>query len=102
MHLFGTHRSVDVQVPQVVMNLIITYSGRDTASPVLSYQTKCLRAVWQAVIKEDWGKKIVKYLSLFLVCCYQPACVTHLGRYALLYLPFLIEVTVEAFLVFFF
>ena len=43
------------------------------SSPVLSYQIKRLRAlwwaVWQAVIREDWGKK-VKYLSFLLVCCY--------------------------------
>jgi len=45
MHLIVTHRLVDVQVPQVVMNPIFTYSGRDIASSILSYQTKHLRAV---------------------------------------------------------
>jgi len=45
MHLIGTHRLVDVQVPQVITNLIFTYSGRDVASPIPSYQTKHLSAV---------------------------------------------------------
>ena len=98
MHLIRTHRLVDVQVPQVVMNLIFSYSGRDVTSPIPSYQTKHLRAVWQAVIREDLDKKIVKYLSLLLNCCYQPAYVTHYGEYTLLDFPFLIEVLVEAFL----
>jgi len=89
MHLMGTQRLVDVQVPEVVMNW---------ESPIPSYQTKHLRAVWQAVIREDLDKKIVKYLSLLLNCCYQPAYVTHYGEYTLLDFPFLVEVPVEAFL----
>jgi len=47
MHLMGTQRLVDVQVPEVVMNW---------ESPIPSYQTKHLRAVWQAVFSEDNGK----------------------------------------------
>ena len=43
------------------------------------YLTKCLRALWQAVTREDRGEKAGKYLSLLLLCCYQPACVTHYG-----------------------
>jgi len=70
MHLMWTYRLVDVQIPQVVTNLIFTCSGRDAASPVFSYQTKHLRDVWQAVTREGRGKKVVKYLSLLLVCCY--------------------------------
>ena len=67
-----------------------------------SYQTKCLRAVGQVIIREDRGKKAVKYLSLLHVCPYQLACVTHWGwRYALLDFSFLVEVPVEAFLVLF-
>jgi len=53
MHLTGTHRLVDVQVPHVVMNLTFSFSGKDFASLIPSYQTKHLKAVWQAVIRED-------------------------------------------------
>lgn len=50
-------------------------------------------AVWQPVIKDKQGKKIVEYPSLLLVCCYQPACVTQwCGSYALLDFPFLVKV----------
>jgi len=70
MYLIGIHRLVDVQVPHVVTNPIFAYIGRDVTSPTPSYQTKYLRAVQRAVIREDQSKKIVKYLSLLLVCCY--------------------------------
>ena len=76
MHLIGTYKLVDIQVPQVVMNPIFANSGRNVASPVTSYQTKHLRAVWQAVIREDRGKRVDKYFSLLFVCCYQLAYVT--------------------------
>lgn len=99
MHLLGAHRLEDVQVHQLVTNLIFTYSGRDAASDSLLPNTMfegCVVSSYQ----EDRGKKI-KYLSLLLVCCYQPACVSHWGGYAFLDFPFLLEVSVEAFLVLF-
>jgi len=50
-------------------------------------------------LPEKIKAKKVKYLSFPLVCCYQPACVTHWGGTTLLYFPFLVEVPVEVFLV---
>ena len=77
-NLIETYRLVDVQVLQVVTNLIFAYSGRDIASLIPSYQTKYLRAVWRAVIREDQGtNSCYKYLSFLLICCYQPGRVTH-------------------------
>ena len=57
MHLIGTRRLVDVHVSHVVADLIFTHSGWDVAPQIPSYQTKGLRAVWQAVIREDCSKK---------------------------------------------
>ena len=45
MLLLGTHRLVDVQIPQVLMNPIFAYS-EDVDSESPSYQTQSLRAVW--------------------------------------------------------
>jgi len=75
MHLIGTNRLMDVQLPQVVMNVIVTYSRRDIAPSVPTFQTICSRAVRRAVSSEDEAKKFVEYLSspwtllLACLCC---------------------------------
>lgn len=61
VHLIRTRSLMDDQVPRVVTSLIFT-------STIPSYQTKHVRAVWRAVIREVRGRKVIKYLSLCLVC----------------------------------
>jgi len=90
----GAHRLMDVQIPQVVTNLMFTYSGRDITLPVPTFWPIHLRGVWTAVTSEGWRRK-VEYLSL-------PACLyCSLGGlgYILLHFPFLMDVPLEAFLV---
>ena len=78
MHLIGTHRLVDVHVSHVVADLIFTHSGWDVAPQIPSYQTKGLRALCGKQLSgKTVAKKVVKYPNRLLVCCYQPACVTH-------------------------
>ena len=99
MHLIGIHRLVDDQVPQVVTNLIFTHSGRGIAFLITSFWTVCLRAVWWAVTREDQGKKSC-WLSQSSPCLLLSACPMSLTRgYTLLDFHFLVEVSVEAFLV---
>ena len=100
MHLIETHRLVDVQVPQMVKNPSLAYSGRNIASPISSYQTKCLRAVWQAVIREDRDKKLLS-TSAFSLSVVTSLHVSLTRVYTPLDFPFLVEQPVEALLVVF-
>ena len=59
MLLTGTHRLVDVQVPQVAANLNFAYSGSNAASLIHFYQTKYLRTVWCAVTTETEARSII-------------------------------------------
>ena len=86
------------QVPQVVTNLIFSYSGRDFASPVPVMQSIHSRGVGREAASEDWGKKVIEYLSLALVHCYQSASLAHQVGYAFFDLPFLADIPVEALL----
>lgn len=72
MHLLRSHRFKDVQVPQVLMNLIFTDSGRDFApwAPILL--TSHSRGVeTEKISTEDWNTKFVELLSLLLIQFYQ-------------------------------
>ena len=95
MHLIGTHRLTDVWVPQVVVILIFTYILGDSAPPVPTFWTIC-SSVWRAVTSEDRSKQ-VEYLSLLLVHCTD--CISHKGEYTFLDFPFLVDVSVKAFLI---
>jgi len=79
MHLIRSHRRMYVQVPQVVTNLILSYSERDFAPLVPVYLYIHLRGVGRDVSSEDRGKNVVEYLSLLLVHCYQFASCVHPG-----------------------
>ena len=52
-----------VQVLQVATNLIFSYSGRDFAPPFPVLQSIHSRGMGREVASEDWGKKIVEYLT---------------------------------------
>lgn len=71
IHLITFDRLRYVQVLQVVPNLIFPYSRRDFVPPGIVLWTIHLRGVRREVASEDWGKKVVEYLSLLLICCYQ-------------------------------
>lgn len=43
MHVTETYRITDVQVPNVVVSLIFTYSGRDVAPSVPTFSPICSR-----------------------------------------------------------
>jgi len=45
MHLIRSHELMYVQVPQVVLNMIFSYSGRDFAPPVPALWSIHLRDV---------------------------------------------------------
>jgi len=102
MHLIRMHIHMDVQVPQLVANHIFADRCRDILPPVTIFRSIHSRGMWRTVCSEDWGKNVVEYLSFLLVHCCQPACVARFGRYALLDFPFLVDVHVEDFRVFFF
>jgi len=77
---------MDVWAPPMIANQIFTYIRRDINLPVLpSDPVKLLE-------KTD---KIVEYLNLLLVCCYQPAYIVALGVFPFLDFPFLVDVHLE-------
>jgi len=53
MHLIRSHRPMYVQVPQVVANLIFSYSGRSFAPPVPALQPIHFTGVGKEVASED-------------------------------------------------
>jgi len=53
MHLVRSHRLMYIQVPQVVTNLIFSYSGRDLASPVPVLWLIYLRGMGREAASED-------------------------------------------------
>jgi len=59
MHLVRSHRLTFVQVPQVVTNLIFSYSGRDFASPIPVLWSIHSRGVGREVASEDSGKRLL-------------------------------------------
>ena len=56
LHLIRFHRYLCVQVPQVVMNLIFSYSWRDFATPVLDLRSIHSRGLEKEVACEDCVK----------------------------------------------
>jgi len=91
MHLLRCHRLIYVQVPQVVTNLIFSYSGRDFAPPLPILRSINSSGVGREVAGEDSGKNVVEYLSLVLVHCYQFPSLAHPWRYAFFDLPLLAD-----------
>lgn len=69
MHLIRTH-TLNVQVSQMVTSLIHAYRGRDVAPPVPTFWTIHWKAVWRAVISEDWGKKLLSTSAFSLFFYY--------------------------------
>lgn len=71
MYLIRTHKLMDVQVSQTVTSLIYAYRGRGIAPPVPTFWTIHWKAVWRAVVSEDWGKKLLSTsafsLSVFII-----------------------------------
>ncbi|KAK4825906.1 hypothetical protein QYF61_003401 [Mycteria americana] len=61
----------------MVTNLIFSYSGRVFAPPVPALRSIDSGGVGREDASEDWGKKVVDYLSLVLVHCYQFASLAH-------------------------
>ena len=80
---------------QVVTNLIFSCSGRDFAPPVPDLRSIYSRDVGREIASENWGKKVVEYLSLPLICCYQFSSLAHHRGYAFFALPFLDGMPVE-------
>lgn len=65
----GTHRHMDVHVPQVGMNLIFTYSGKDTVSPVPSSEPSARGlCVEQLPIKNE-ARNLLNTSALSIVTC---------------------------------
>lgn len=98
MYLIGSHGLVYIQVPQVVLNLIFSYSWRDLISPVPALRFRDLREVGGEITIENWGKKTVEYLSLLHVSCQQLSCHLLWGC-IFIELPFLANILVEALII---
>lgn len=64
---------------------ISAHNRVDDACPIPSFWITFSRALLNhlfkgcVIIREDQSKTVVEYLSLFLACCYQFACITHCG-----------------------
>ena len=94
-----------IQVPQLVTNLVFTYSGRGFSPLVPILQSIGWGGARREVASEDWGKRVVEYLSLLLVCWYEVAILVHRGdggrgdrhdtNYAFFNLPFLADMPTE-------
>ncbi|KAK4806814.1 hypothetical protein QYF61_005610 [Mycteria americana] len=89
----------EVQVPQVVSNLNFSYEGRDFVPPVPALRFGDLRDVGREITTENWGNKIVEYLSLLHVGCHQFSCLIYQGAYIFFNLPFLADLPVKALLI---
>jgi len=98
MYLIDTHRTMDIHFPQVIANMGFTGSRKGIIPPVPTSQTIHLKAAWRALVSEDWGKKVLEYLNLLFFHCYQPACISHCTEYVFFDFPFLVDVSVQAFL----
>lgn len=68
MHLFGSHGLVQIQVPEVVVNLILRCEGLCSPSPYPAVHP--FKSAGREVVIEDRGKRIVEYLNL-PISCYQ-------------------------------
>ncbi|KAK4816953.1 hypothetical protein QYF61_025776, partial [Mycteria americana] len=89
VHVFPVLRAPELdavlQVPQVVMNLIFSYRGRNFAFTVPALRSIHWRGVGGKAASEDSVKKVVEYLSLLLIQCYQLASRVHQGKPFLLF-----------------
>jgi len=59
MPLIRSHRLLYVQVPQVVMNLVLPYSGKGFAALVPILQSISWGGARREVVSEDLGKKLL-------------------------------------------
>lgn len=102
-----------VQVPQMVTNLVFSYSGKDFAPPVPALRSIHSRGVGREVASEDWGKKKLfwknkKFVVFFKKQKREPQCSLHpllpvfqscsSGRYAFFDLSFLADIAIETLL----
>ncbi|KAK4806815.1 hypothetical protein QYF61_005611 [Mycteria americana] len=99
VHLLESNGLVYLQVPQVVSNLNFSYEGRDFVPPVPALRFGDLRDVGREITTENWGNKIVEYLSLLHVGCHQFSCLIYQGAYIFFNLPFLADLPVKALLI---
>ena len=68
MHLIKSHRPIYVQVPQVVTNLVFSYSSKGFSPLVPILQSVSWEVVRREATSEDRVKNVVEYLSFLLVC----------------------------------
>jgi len=71
MYLIRSHGLVHLQALKMVSYLIFSYTGQFIILPVSAFAFWGLGHVSGALVSEDWGKIVVKYLSLLHIPGYQ-------------------------------
>ena len=83
----------------MVSNLIFSYSGRFFILLVPAFDFDDLGGVAGALPGEDWGKKVIEYLSLLRIPGNQVSCFLPERAHIFPSLPFITNVPIESFLV---
>lgn len=66
MHLLRAHRLVAIQLHQVILNLLFTYTGRGFTPPTPTQRIRDLREVGSLTVSEDWDKELIDYFTLLI------------------------------------
>ena len=99
MHLIKSHGLVHLQFPEMVFNLIFSYSGEFFILLVPVFAFSDLDSVAGALASEDRDKKAVKYLSLFHIPGNRGSCFLPQRAHIFPSFPFIIGVPSEAFII---
>ena len=83
----------------MVSNLIFSYNGQFFILPVPAFTFCGLGGMAGAPAGEDWGKKVIDYLSLLHILGDQVSCFLPERAHIFPSLPFIINVPIEAFFV---